>query len=69
LEKLVVEPKTLGWENSWKKFQKRFRKPWSGIHSTEMFSKWFLGQTIGYGRKGDGAFIKGALCISVCQTN
>jgi hypothetical protein len=23
------------------KFQKWFRKPWSSIYSTEMFSKWF----------------------------
>jgi hypothetical protein len=52
--KLVVEPKTLGWENSQKKFQKWFRKPWSSIYSTEMFSKWFWTNGVGYGRKGVG---------------
>jgi hypothetical protein len=38
--KLVVEPKTLGWEHSPERFWKCFQKPWSSIYSTEMFSKW-----------------------------
>jgi hypothetical protein len=42
--KLLVEPKTLGWETLGKSFENDFRKPWSGILSTEMFSKGFLGQ-------------------------
>jgi hypothetical protein len=29
LEKLVVEPKTLGWENSRKSFENCFQKPWN----------------------------------------
>jgi hypothetical protein len=37
LGKHVVEPKTLGWENSQKSFENVFRKPWSSIYSTEMF--------------------------------
>jgi hypothetical protein len=37
--KFVVEPKTLGWEHSPERFRKCFRKPWSSIYSTEMFSK------------------------------
>jgi hypothetical protein len=37
--KLVMEPKTLGWENSQKSFENVFRKPWSSIYSNEMFSK------------------------------
>jgi hypothetical protein len=40
--KLLVEPKTLGWEHSRKKIQKCFQKPWSSIYSTEMFSKMVL---------------------------
>jgi hypothetical protein len=39
LEKLVVEPKTLGWEKLSEKFRKWLQKPWSSIYSTEMFSK------------------------------
>jgi hypothetical protein len=42
--KLLVEPKTLGWETLRKSFENDFRKPWSGIYSTEMFYKGFLGQ-------------------------
>jgi hypothetical protein len=38
---LVVELKTLGWENSRKSFENVFRKPGSSIYSPEMFSKWF----------------------------
>jgi hypothetical protein len=37
--KLLVESKTLGWENSWKSFENGFEKPWSSIYSTEVFSK------------------------------
>jgi hypothetical protein len=29
LGKLVVEPKTLGWENSWESFEDCFQKPWN----------------------------------------
>jgi hypothetical protein len=54
--KLVVEPKTLGWENSWKSFKNG--KPWSSIYSTELFSKWFWTNGVGYARKGVGGFIK-----------
>jgi hypothetical protein len=39
LGKLLVEPKTLGWEHSKKSFLKCFRKPWGSIYSIEMFSK------------------------------
>jgi hypothetical protein len=52
LEKLVVEPKTLGWENSWKSFEKGFKN--LGVVSTplkcflnDFWDKWNLG----YGRK------------------
>jgi hypothetical protein len=40
-----VEPKILGWGNTLgKDFKRVFKKPWSSIYSTEMFSKGFLGQ-------------------------
>jgi hypothetical protein len=35
--RLVVEPKTLGWEHS----PERFQKPWSSLYSIEMSPKWF----------------------------
>jgi hypothetical protein len=47
--KLVVEPTTLGWENSRESFKKCFRKPWSSIYSTEMFSKDFWKNGVGHG--------------------
>jgi hypothetical protein len=37
-----VEPKTLGWEHSKKKFENVFQKPWSSSYSTEMFSQMVL---------------------------
>jgi hypothetical protein len=51
------------------KFRKWFQKSWSSIYSTEVFSKWFWTNKVGYGRKGVGGFIKVALFISVRQTN
>jgi hypothetical protein len=39
--KLVVEPKTLGWEHSPEIFRKCLQKPWSSLYSNEMFPKWF----------------------------
>jgi hypothetical protein len=38
------------------KFQKYFRKPWSSIYSTEMFSKWFWTNKVGHGGKRSGGF-------------
>jgi hypothetical protein len=50
--KLVVEPKTLGWEKLSEKCQKWFQKPWSSIYSTKIFSRLFWDRwNLGYGRK------------------
>jgi hypothetical protein len=67
--KLVVELKTLGWENSGKSFEKCFQKPWSSNYSTEMFSKWFWTNEVGHGRKGVGGFIKRHWCFFVVARN
>jgi hypothetical protein len=46
-------------KHSGKRFQKSFRKPWSSIYSTEMFSKGFLGQMkTGFERKEVGCFLR-----------
>jgi hypothetical protein len=47
--KLVVEPKTLGWEHSPERFRKCFQKPWSSIYSTEMFESDFGIDEVGHG--------------------
>jgi hypothetical protein len=62
LGKLVVEPKTLGWEHS----PERFRKPWSSIHFTEMFSNWFWTNGVGHGGRGSWWFYKKAL-VFLCS--
>jgi hypothetical protein len=67
--KLVVEPKTLGWENSRKSFENVFQKPWSSIYSNEMFSKWFWIIRVGYGKKGVGGFMKRHWCFFVVARN
>jgi hypothetical protein len=69
LGKFVVEPKTLGWESSRESFENVFEN--LGVVSTPLkcfqmiLEKW----SWTLGAKGVGGFIKGALCISVCQTN
>jgi hypothetical protein len=46
-------------KHSRKRFQKSFRKPWSSIYTTEMFSKGFLGQMeTGFERKEVGGFLR-----------
>jgi hypothetical protein len=54
--KLLVDPKTLGWEHSKTNFKKCFQKPWSSSYSTEMFSKMVL--ELDMEEKGVGSFIK-----------
>jgi hypothetical protein len=64
--KLLVEPKTLGWENSRKSFENGFEN--LGVVSTalkcflnDFWDKWKLG----YGRKGVGSFRKRHWCFFV----
>jgi hypothetical protein len=67
--KLVVEPKTLGWENSRKSFENGFEN--LGVVSTPL--KYFLngfGQMgFDYGRKGVGGFLKRHWCFFVVTQN
>jgi hypothetical protein len=69
LEKLVVEPKTLGWENSRESFENAFEN--LGVVSTPLkcFQRIFGKMELDMGAKCVGGFIKLALCISVRQTN
>jgi hypothetical protein len=50
--RLVVEPKTLGWEHCPEKFRNCFQKPWGSTYSTEMLSKWSLTNEVGHGGRG-----------------
>jgi hypothetical protein len=54
LGKLLVEPKTLGWEHSKKSFENL------GVVSTPLkcFQKWFWTNGAGHGGKRSGGFIK-----------
>jgi hypothetical protein len=63
--KLVVEPKTLGWENSQKSFENGFEN--LGVVSTPLkcFQNGFGQMGLDYGRKGVGGFIKGHWCFFV----
>jgi hypothetical protein len=68
--KLLVEPKTLGWEHSRKSFRKYFQKPWSNVNSTEMFSKMVFGQMELIMKEGGvGGFIKRHWCFFVVARN
>jgi hypothetical protein len=66
--KLVVEPKTLGWDNSRESFENDFRKPWSSLYSTEMFSNDFEIMELDMGVKGDGGFTKSG-SVHKCSPN
>jgi hypothetical protein len=59
LEKLLVEPKTLGWEDSQKSFENGFEN--LGVVSTPLkcFLKDFGTNGIGIWKEGVGGFIKG----------
>jgi hypothetical protein len=62
-----VEPKTLGWEHSPKRFQKCLQKPWSSLYSIDMFPKVVLGQMkLDIKEEGVGGFIKKAL-VFLCS--
>jgi hypothetical protein len=66
--KLVVEPKTLGWEHSLERFRKCFRKPWSSHYSTEMFSNCFINMELDMRDKGLGGFMKSGI-VYKCSPN
>jgi hypothetical protein len=56
--KLVVEPKTLGWENSKEILKMLFENLGVVFYSTEMFSEMDLYKWSWKGEKGVGGFIK-----------
>jgi hypothetical protein len=64
--KLVVEPKTLGWEHKVGTLQKDFKNLGIVLYFIEVFSE---NCVLSKWRKGGEGFIKRALCISVLQTN
>jgi hypothetical protein len=68
LEKLVVEPKTLGWENSRESFENCLQKPWSSIYSTEMISNGFRNMKMDLGATRVGSFIKDGI-VYKCSPN
>jgi hypothetical protein len=67
--KLVVEPKTLGWENSWKSFKNGFEN--LGVVSTPLkcFLNGFGQMGLDHGRKGVSGFIKRHWCFFVVARN
>jgi hypothetical protein len=67
--KLVVEPKTLGWENSQKSFENGFEN--LGVVSTHLkcFLNGFGQMGLDYGRKGVGDFIKRHWCFFIIAQN
>jgi hypothetical protein len=69
LGKLVVERKTLGWENSWKSFENGFEN--LGVVSTPLkcFPNGFGQMGLDYGSKGVGDFIKRHLCFFIVARN
>jgi hypothetical protein len=56
LGKLIVEPKTLGWEHSKRNFENVFEN--LGVVSTPLncFQKWFWTDKVGHGGKRSGGF-------------
>jgi hypothetical protein len=68
LRKLVVEPKTLGWEHSLEDFERVFEN--LGVVTTPLkcFSKGFINMELDLGDKGVGGFMKSGI-VYKCSPN